>query len=61
MWDRLDMLATLDEPTGIDPSRADRFAPPVIDDRHPEFAGTESYFVPTELPRTFFARLTYRF
>lgn len=33
----------------------------LFDDRHPEFAGTESYFVPTELPRTFFARLTYRF
>jgi iron complex outermembrane receptor protein len=33
----------------------------LFDDRHPEFPGTESYYVPTELPRTFFAQLTYRF
>jgi iron complex outermembrane receptor protein len=33
----------------------------LIDNHHPEFPGTHSYFVPTELPRTFFAELTYRF
>jgi len=33
----------------------------LVDDRHPEFPGTESYYVPTEVPRTFFAELTYRF
>jgi hypothetical protein len=35
MWDRLETLATLDEPITLAPAWDDRSAPPPIDARHP--------------------------
>ena len=35
MWDRLDMLANIAPVAELDPFRAGRHTPPVIDDRHP--------------------------